>query len=106
MLGQVLLVLIAQGTLVLPPHLYPILTSKPPFIVCNITTHKYRQYGQTKIIRYNTNMDNKGRPLMAETQTPRVVITSPTPFWTSPTVLMTLYVSDSTLFNLRYSKLQ
>lgn len=36
-LGQALLVLIAQGTLVLLLHLYPILPSKPTFIVCNIT---------------------------------------------------------------------
>lgn len=36
-LGQALLVLIAQGTLVLPLHLYPIPPSKPTLIVCNIT---------------------------------------------------------------------
>lgn len=36
--GQVLLLLVAQSALVLLVHLYPILPSKPPLIVCN-TTH-------------------------------------------------------------------
>lgn len=49
-LGQALLVLIAQGTLVLLLHLYPILPSKPTFIVCNIThNHVIYTHRQTNI---------------------------------------------------------
>lgn len=44
-LGQALLVLIAQSTLVLLLHLHPILPSKPTLIVWN--THRYGRQTQT-----------------------------------------------------------
>ena len=61
-LGQALLVLIAQGTLVLLLHLYPILPSKPTLIVCNIThthTHTYmgRHITNTEFIQRKTDSE-------------------------------------------------
>lgn len=49
--GQVLLVLVAQSALVLLVHLYPILPSKPPLIVCNTThTRTHRKASQPTLV--------------------------------------------------------